>query len=64
MADTPKKQIPLRLSKPLYDALSAWAEEDFRSLNGQIEYLLTQCIRQHRQNGPSDIGASDTSSDQ
>ncbi|MBR5134387.1 MAG: PTS ascorbate transporter subunit IIC [Clostridia bacterium] len=51
MADSPKKQIPLRLSPSLYDALSEWAEEDFRSVNGQIEYLLTQCVRYHQQNG-------------
>lgn len=51
MADAPKKQIPLRLSQSLYDALAAWAEEDFRSVNGQIEYLLTQCVRTHQQNG-------------
>lgn len=51
VADAPKKQIPLRLSMPLYDALSAWAEDDFRSLNGQIEYLLTQCVRYHRKDG-------------
>ena len=46
-----KKQIPLRISAKLYDDLSAWAEDDFRSLNGQIEYLLTECVRQHRKNG-------------
>ena len=46
-----KKQIPLRLSKKLYDALAAWAEDDFRSLNGQIEYLLTECVRQRKKNG-------------
>ena len=46
-----KKQIPLRLSEPLYDALAAWAEDDFRSLNGQIEYLLTECVRQRKKNG-------------
>ena len=40
MADTrPKKQIPLRLSAKLYDQIAAWAEDDFRSVNGQIEYL-------------------------
>lgn len=36
-----KKQVPLRLSSKLYAELTAWAEDDFRSLNGQIEYLLT-----------------------
>ena len=46
-----KKQIPLRLSEELYNALAAWAEADFRSVNGQIEYLLTACVRQHRRNG-------------
>ena len=47
----PKKQIPLRLSAKLYDALAAWAEDDFRSVNGQIEYLLTECVRQRKKNG-------------
>lgn len=51
MADAGKKQIPLRLSQKLYDALAAWAEDDFRSVNGQIEYLLTECVRQRRKNG-------------
>ena len=46
-----KKQIPLRLSEKLYNELAAWAEDDFRSLNGQIEYLLSECVRQHRKNG-------------
>lgn len=43
--DTSKKQIPLRLSQKLYDALAKWAEDDFRSVNGQIEFLLTECVR-------------------
>lgn len=46
-----KKQIPLRLSGKLYNAIAAWAEDDFRSVNGQIEYLLTECVRQRRKNG-------------
>ena len=45
-----KKQIPLRLSPKLYNAIAAWAEDDFRSVNGQIEYLLTECVKQHRKN--------------
>lgn len=43
-----KKQIPLRLSAELYEALSLWAEDDFRSLNGQIEYLLTEACRKQK----------------
>lgn len=46
-----KKQIPLRLSSQLYNAIAAWAEDDFRSVNGQIEYLLTECVRQRKKNG-------------
>ena len=45
-----KKQIPLRLSAKLYNELAAWAEDDFRSVNGQIEYLLTECVRRRRKN--------------
>ena len=51
MADQKKKQIPLRLSAKLYDAIAAWAEDDFRSVNGQIEYLLSECVRQRKKNG-------------
>lgn len=39
-----QKQILLRLSKSLYDDVARWAEDDFRSVNGQIEYLLTQAV--------------------
>ncbi|MBE6598667.1 MAG: hypothetical protein E7638_04425 [Ruminococcaceae bacterium] len=46
--DRQKKQLPLRLSKSLYDELARWAEDDFRSVNGQIEYLLTECVRKRR----------------
>ena len=46
-----KKQIPLRLSAKLYNAIAAWAEDDFRSVNGQIEYLLTECVKQRKKNG-------------
>lgn len=43
-----KKQVPLRLSASLYADLAAWAEDEFRSVNGQIEYLLTECVKQRR----------------
>jgi hypothetical protein len=46
-----KKQIPLRLSEKLYADIAAWAEDDFRSVNGQIEYLLTECVRQRKKDG-------------
>ena len=51
MEDKSKKQVPLRLSPKLYAAIAQWAEDDFRSINGQIEYLLTECVKQRRKNG-------------
>ena len=47
-AESARKQIVLRLSPTLWDEIAAWAEEDFRSINGQIEYLLTEAVRQRR----------------
>jgi len=43
-----KKQLLLRLSPTLWKELASWAEDDFRSINGQIEYLLTECVRQRK----------------
>ncbi len=48
MAQNDKKQIPLRLSDSLYREIAAWAEDDFRSINGQIEYLLTEAVRKRK----------------
>ena len=47
-AGAEKKQIPLRLSGKLYAEIAAWAEDDFRSVNGQIEYLLTECVKNRK----------------
>lgn len=43
-----KKQLLLRISSSLWRELAAWAEDDFRSINGQIEYLLTECVRRRK----------------
>ena len=43
-----KKQILLRISPKLWEDLAAWAEDDFRSINGQIEYLLTECVKKRK----------------
>lgn len=40
-----KKQMILRLSPSLWNEIAAWAEDDFRSINGQVEYLLSECVR-------------------
>ena len=43
-----KKQIPLRISEKLYEQLSAWAQDEFRSLNGQIEFLLSAALKKRQ----------------
>ena len=43
-----KKQVPLRLSASLYDEIARWAEDEFRSVNGQIEFLLTECVKKRK----------------
>ena len=43
-----KKQIVLRLSPKLWAELADWAEDDFRSINGQIEFLLTECVKKRK----------------
>ena len=43
-----KKQMVLRLSPGLWNDIAAWAGEDFRSINGQVEYLLSECVRNRK----------------
>lgn len=43
-----KKQLLLRLSPSLWESLAEWAEDDFRSINGQIEYLLTESVKKRK----------------
>ena len=46
--DKAKKQIPLRLSAELYKELASWADDELRSVNGQIEYLLRECVKRRK----------------
>ena len=41
-----RKAFPLRIDAELYAALRNWADDEFRSMNGQIEYLLRDALRQ------------------
>lgn len=43
--DDERKAFPLRLSKELFDQLKAWADQEMRSVNGQIEYLLREAVK-------------------
>ncbi len=40
-----RKAYPLRIDPALYDALERWAADELRSVNAQIEYLLTDAVR-------------------
>lgn len=43
-----KKQMILRLSSSLWNEIAQWAEDDFRSINGQVEYLLSKCVQERK----------------
>lgn len=47
-AEKKKKQILLRIAPSLWNEIAKWAEEDFRSINGQIEYLLAECVKKRK----------------
>lgn len=40
-----KKAYPLRISAPVLEGVQRWADDDLRSLNAQIEYLLRDALR-------------------
>ena len=56
-----RKAFPLRISPDLYRELQAWAATEFRSVNGQIEFLLRRAVRER--NKSRDPGPGSASSD-
>jgi len=40
-----KKSFVLRMDPEVSNALERWASDEFRSMNGQIEYLLSQALK-------------------
>jgi hypothetical protein len=48
VADKEKKAFALRIHPETLKALEKWAADDFRSLNGQIEYLLQKALKDHQ----------------
>jgi len=45
---TDKKKFLLRMDQDLWNELHAWAADELRSVNGQIEYVLRQAVKTHR----------------
>jgi hypothetical protein len=41
-----RKNYPLRLDPEVYEALRIWADDEMRSVNAQIEFLLARALRQ------------------
>ena len=40
-----KKSFVLRLNSDMYDALEKWAADEFRSTNGQLEYIISDALK-------------------
>lgn len=53
MAGETRKAFLLRIDPKLWNDLEAWAQDDLRSVNGQIEFLLRQAVNK-RKNRPAD----------
>jgi len=54
-----RKFFLLRISPELYKSLEHWAQDEMRSVNGQIEFLLRQVVKQRRKEHPDDGQDSD-----
>jgi hypothetical protein len=57
MASPSRKAFPLRINPRLYAELEAWAQDEFRSVNGQIEFILRQAVQKRKRgkgSGPDD----------
>lgn len=67
MSNSQKKAFPLRISSRLYDQLRVWADEELRSVNGQIEYILSEAVRRRlrprsREQNPADGSGTESGS--
>jgi hypothetical protein len=58
--DDERKAFPLRISKELFDQLKAWADQEMRSVNGQIEYLLREAVKRRAGRDAEKGGAEDS----
>jgi hypothetical protein len=48
MASDERKSFLLRIDPELWKQVEAWAQEELRSVNGQVEYLLKQAVQQRK----------------
>jgi hypothetical protein len=57
---TSRKSFLLRIAPELFRELEAWAQQEFRSTNGQIEYLLREALRRRGRSGPQEPASGQT----
>lgn len=60
MASPKRKSFPLRIDPLLFKELEAWAHQEFRSVNGQLEFLLRDAVRR-RKGGTTNSSKDDAS---
>ena len=52
MAKPRRKSFLLRIDERLLNELNRWAEQEFRSLNGQIEMILQRAVNERKKHSP------------
>jgi hypothetical protein len=50
MAEKEKKPFALRISKEMMEQIEKWAADEFRSTNGQIEWILSEALKKTGRN--------------
>ena len=48
-----KKTFALRVDSEVYDAIERWAADEFRSTNGQIEWILSEALKKAKRHPKS-----------
>ncbi len=54
-----KKKFLLRISPELWDEMNRWADQEFRSVNSQIEFLLREAVLRRNRNARMDLPDGD-----
>jgi hypothetical protein len=45
MADKEKKGFALRINKEMMESVEKWASDEFRSVNGQLEWIISEALK-------------------
>ena len=57
MASESRKTFLLRMDPKLWSELESWSQEELRSVNGQIEFLLKQAVARRKKESPPQPGS-------